>query len=164
MPSPARGRSDDPRHRGGPVGILPGFRERTSPPLPNTVGASNRHNTLANARDELLYAIGGDNVLYATPDLPLFSVADAQVDRARRSSPDVLGGRVAGCRHRWRIGRIYYVEHDEVWRAIAERAALPGAALARYGPIVAPQQVEHLQREQLRGGCFESSPPAKEVW
>lgn len=52
-------------------GILPLFREPDFPArLSNQqTGASNRYQTVANARDELLYAISASNTLVATEDL-----------------------------------------------------------------------------------------------
>lgn len=101
-------------------GILPGFHEPDFPPgLPNDVtGASNRHNTLANANDELLYAIGGDNVLYATPDLrQWYPVADFNTvdDGAPLISLTFWGER------QWLVaatagetGSLYYLPHGDV--------------------------------------------------
>lgn len=52
-------------------GILPEFADPDARPgVPNAdLGITNHYNTLANANDELLYAIGDDNALYASANL-----------------------------------------------------------------------------------------------
>lgn len=105
--------------------ILPEFHEPDFPAhLPNDVtGASNRHNTLANANDELLYAIGGDNVLYATPNLTQwYPVVD--FNTVEQGAPLIsvtfwdarqwLVAATAG-----ETGSIYYLPHDKVLAAIS---------------------------------------------
>lgn len=60
-------------------GLLPDFTEPGLPTqLPNSItGLSNRYNTLINVNDELLYVIGGDNILYVSKNvLNWYPVAD----------------------------------------------------------------------------------------
>ncbi len=101
-------------------GILPAFHEPDFPPqLPNEItGASNRHNTLASANDDLLYVIGGDNVLYATPDLRRwYPVADFNAIDAGAPLISLtfwgerqwLVAATAG-----KAGSIYYLPHGDV--------------------------------------------------
>lgn len=106
------------------AGILREFHEPDFPTeFPNEeTGASNRHNTLANANDELLYAIGGDNVLYATPDLyqwyPVadFNAVDSGAPLIALTFWDAQQWLVAATAGE--AGSIYYLPHSEVLASI----------------------------------------------
>lgn len=108
-----------PVHGADLSGVLPGFNDPDFPVWTNEItGASNRYNTLANANNELLYAIGGDNVLYATPDLRQWYPV-ANFNTVGEGAP--LISLAFWEERRWLVaatagntGSIYYLPHDDV--------------------------------------------------
>lgn len=107
--------------------ILPAFPDPDFPAaLPNYVtGATNRHNTFANGQDELLYAVGGDNVLYATPDLVRW-VAVADFNTIDQGAPLITltfwktGGQLVAATA-GATGSLYIINHAEVLAQVAQK-------------------------------------------